>query len=532
MAVSSYHVFVAETVSSRGLEFLRKSGEIEVIESKDLSKEKQAEVLAQIDGLIVRSATQVNADFLKKTPKLKVIGRAGVGVDNVDVEAATERGILVMNTPGGNTISTAEHALSLLFSLARHIPQAHASMKAGQWDRKSFQGVELYGKTLGIIGMGRIGGEVARRAIALGMRVKVFDPYLSLSRAKSLQVELCEKLDQLLPEADFITLHSPLTTETKNILNEKTLKLCKKGVRIINCARGGLIDEAALATALEKGWVAGAALDVYEVEPPPSDWSLRNLPNLILLPHLGASTAEAQENVGVEVAEQMADFLLHGVVRNSVNLPSVDAKTMEMLRPYLLLGRKLGLLLSQVGPKRAEQLAIRYHGPITEYTTAPVTRAILEGFLKQAAGNEMNQINVTKFAQTLGLQFSESKLREECDYAELVEVEAKAGEEIVSVAATFFGHNPRLVRFNGGAIESGTDGVLFFMENKDRPGIVGWIGTLMGKYKVNIANMALSRNKQGGRALTILQLDSTPPEEALKEICQEKDIFSIKLATL
>ncbi len=525
-------VFAAEAVSPKGLEILRQSGKIEVLETKDIPKEKLDEVLATMDGLIVRSATKVNAAYIEKAANLKVVGRAGVGVDNVDVDAATARGVLVMNTPGGNTISTAEHALSLLFSVARSIPQAHGTMREGKWDRKSFQGVEIYGKTLGIIGMGRIGAEVARRAIAMGMRVRVYDPYLSLSRARTLQVELIETVDALLPDCDFITLHTPLTPETKHVLSERTLALCKKGVRIVNCARGGLIDELALKAALDSGHVAAAALDVYETEPPVADWALRQCPNLVMTPHLGASTAEAQESVGVEVAEQIADYLLNGVVRNSVNLPSVDAKTMEVLKPYLALGGKLGLLLAQAGPKRAEKLTVRYHGPITEFTTAPVTRAILEGLLRPAAGPEVNQINVTKFAHSLGLTYSETKLSGDCDFSELVEVELAAQDETVSVAATFFGHHPRIVRFNGGSIESGTDGVLFFLENKDRPGIVGWIGTLLGKHQVNIANMALSRTAQGGRALTILQLDSVPPDAAMDEVRKEADIFSVRLARL
>jgi D-3-phosphoglycerate dehydrogenase len=527
-----YLVFAAEAVSPKGLAALNASGTIEVVDGTQIPKDQWASFLSRADGLIVRSATKVNADFLAKCPALRVVGRAGVGVDNVDVDAATARGILVMNTPAGNTISTCEHALSLMFALARHIPQAHSSMSAGQWDRKSFQGVELYGKTLGIIGMGRIGTEVARRAIALGMRVRVFDPFLSLSRARSLQVELLDTVDRLVPECDFITLHTPLTPETRGVLNARTLGLCKKGVRLINCARGGLINEEDLLAALKSGQVAGVALDVYEVEPPPADWPLRNQAGVILTPHLGASTAEAQENVGLEVAEQIGDYLLNGVVRNSVNLPSVDAKTMEVLRPYLILGRKLGSILSQVGPKRAENLVVRYHGPLTEYTTAPVTRAILEGFLMTAAGSEINQINVTKFAETLGLTYRETKRNEPCDYSELIEVEVTAGAETVSVAGTFFGHTPRIVRFNGGTIESSLEGVLFFFENRDRPGVVGWLGTLLGRHNVNIANMALSRTEPGGRALTILQLDTVPPDAALAEIRAEKDIYSVRLAQL
>jgi D-3-phosphoglycerate dehydrogenase len=416
--------------------------------------------------------------------------------------------------------------------MARHIPQACASMKAGKWDRKSFQGVELYGKTLGLIGMGRIGGEVARRAIALGMRVRVYDPYLSQSRARALQVELAETVDALVPDADFITVHTPMTPETKGILNAARLAACKKGVRIVNCARGGLIDEAALGEALKSGQVAAAALDVYEAEPPPADWPLRDLPNLILTPHLGASTEEAQENVGIEVAEQIADYLLRGVVRNAVNLPSVDAAAMDVLRPYLALGTRLGSLLSQVGPRNAESLTVRYHGPITQHSTAPVTRAILEGFLRRAAGPEMNVINVTRYAQQFGLEYSDTKFTGESDFNDFLEIESRAGTETASVGATFFGPNARIVRFNGRPVEATAESVLLFLDHRDRPGIIGWLGTLLGRHQVNIANMALSRDERGGAALTILQLDSRPPEAALEEIARESDVRSVRVAEL
>jgi len=333
---------------------------------------------------------------------LRVVGRAGVGVDNVDVDAATQRGIVVMNTPSGNTISTAELTFSMLMALARKIPQAHASMKAGEWNRKAFQGVELYGKTLGILGMGRIGSEVARRAIAFGMQVLAYDPYLSLSRAKALQVELVE-LDDIYARADFITVHMPLSDETNGMINAGAFAKMKKGARVLNCARGGIIDEADLVAAIREGKVAGAALDVYATEPPPKEFALRDLPQVIMTPHLGASTEEAQENVGIEVAEAITDYLLNGAVRNAVNLPNLDAKTYALVKPFLTVAEKLGRLLSQLAPKRNDQLVVTYGGKATELPTDPITRMVLKGFLESAGGKDVNQVNVRALASGLGL---------------------------------------------------------------------------------------------------------------------------------
>lgn len=527
-----YLVFAAEKVSTAGLDVLRSAGAIEVVTADDEAAKNLDALLSKIDGLIVRSATKVNAQFLAKCPRLKVVGRAGVGVDNIDVDSATARGVLVMNTPGGNTISTAEHTFALMFAIARKTAHAHASMLAGKWDRKSFEGVELYGKKLSIIGMGRIGSEVARRAIALGMRVSAYDPFLPVSRARALQVELVERVEQLLPEADFITLHTPLTEHTKHILNATALSKCKRGVRIVNCARGGLIDEHALTEALKSGQVAAAALDVFETEPLPTDHPLRSAPNLTMTPHLGASTEEAQENVGVEVAEEVRDYLLYGVVRNAVNMPSVDAATMNLLRPYLELGRRLGRLLAQLAEPHTERLTVVYHGTITQHSAAPVTRAVLEGFLRDAAGPEMNQVNVLRFAERLGLQVSETKLTEPCDFSELVSVEVTKGDKTFSVAATFFGGQPRIVRINGQAIEAATEGNLLVIENIDRPGIVGFLGTLLAKHRLNIANMTLSRTAPGGTALSIFQLDAAPTPEILRELLSEPDIKSAKLISL
>jgi D-3-phosphoglycerate dehydrogenase len=525
-------VLVADPVSERGVAELAEGGLLDVTVKTGLKEEQLLEIIGEFSGLVVRSQTKVNARVIEAATNLKVVGRAGVGVDNVDVDAATKRGIIVMNTPGGNTISTAEHAFSLMVSIARKIPAADASMKAGKWDRKSFEGVELYSKTLAILGMGRIGTEVARRAMAFGMRVLAYDPYLSVSRARSLQVELVDSLDAIVPQADFITMHMPLTPETKDMLDTRRLGLAKKGVRIVNCARGGLVNEAALAEALKSGQVAAAALDVFEVEPLPADSPLRGAPNLVLTPHLGASTAEAQESVGIEVAQQIRAALLSGEVSNAVNMPSIDAKTLAIIGPHLAFGEKLGLFLSQIAEKRSESLNINFSGKINEVDTTAITRAVLTGFLRAAGGPEVNVVNAPAFAQNLGLKVTESRESTSVDFTELIELTATGESGWVSVAGTFFGTAPRIVKINGRHVEAKPEGVLFLLENRDRPGIVGYVGTSLGKHGVNIASMSLSRDSAGGQALTVLNLDSVPGEALIKDLLAEGDIVAAQVVQL
>jgi D-3-phosphoglycerate dehydrogenase len=518
--VTSYQILAADGVSKKGIALLTENPHFKIETCGGLKEDELIARIGNLDALIVRSQTKVTAKALAAASRLKVIGRAGVGVDNVDVAAATERGIVVMNTPGGNTISTAEHTFSLLLSLARKIPQAHASMVAGKWDRKSFEGTELCHKTLGIIGMGRIGGEVARRAIAFGMNVIAYDPYLVQSRARSLQVELADNLETLLGRADFITVHMPLTSETKNILNEKTI------------ARGGLVEEAALLAALKSGQVGGAALDVYEKEPPAEDLPFRSLPNVVLTPHLGASTAEAQESVGVEIAEAISDYLINGIINNAVNVPNVDLRTLEILRPYLLLGEKLGRLLAQIAPTRLEKLTIHYTGKVSEVETTPVTRTMLKGLLSKTSDVAVNEVNAPRAAQNLGLNVTESRHAEGSDFTDLITLEATKGEAVYEVGATIVGVRPRIVRLNGHNLEANPEGVLMIVENKDRPGVVGWIGTLLAKAKINIAGMALSRGETGGSALSIYNLDSRPSDELLQEIGAGEGIQSVQVAEL
>ncbi len=527
-----HKVFVADAVSERGVEMLAATEGIEVTFEPGLSESELVKKIGDYEALIVRSATKVTPAIILAAHKLRVIGRAGVGVDNVDIDAATKRGIIVMNTPGGNTISTAEHAFSLMVSVARHIPQAHASMTAGRWDRKKFEGVELCGKVLAVLGMGRIGTEFARRAIAFGMRVVAYDPYLSASRARSLQVELFDDLDEALAQADFITLHMPLTNETRHMLDAKRIAKLKPGVRIVNCARGGLIDESALLAALESGHVAGAALDVYEQEPPPADSPLRSSPNLVLTPHLGASTAEAQESVGIEIAEAIKAALLEGTIRNAVNAPSLDAKTLKAVGHFIELGEKLGQFLSQTAPKRADSLQIAFSGRLAEEDTTPVSRAILKGFLQMAGGGDVNVVNAPTLAQTLGIKVVETRASTDEDFADLIEITAARGNDKASVAGTFFGTKPRIVKVNGRHVEARPKGVLFLFENRDRPGIVGHIGTILGRNNVNIASMSLSRAAVGGQALTILNLDSAPSQKVIDEITADTDIVGATVITL
>ena len=534
MSSSKPKVLVADPVSQRGVDELANGGALEVVVNIGLPEAELIKIIPEFSALVVRSQTKVTAAVLEAATKLRVVGRAGVGVDNVDVDAATRRGVIVMNTPGGNTISTAEHAFSLLVSVARSIPQADASMKAGKWDRKKFEGVELYNKTLGILGMGRIGTELARRAMAFGMRVVAYDPYLSVSRARSLQVELVEDLDALMPQVDFISMHMPLTDETRHMLDARRLGLCKKGVRIVNCARGGLVDETALGEALHSGQVAGAALDVYEVEPPPADFPLRSAPNIVFTPHLGASTAEAQENVGIEIAQAIGAALLDGEIRNAVNMPSIDAKTAAVVRPYLTLGDKLGRFAAQLAPKRNDRIVITYGGKAVEMPTDAISRAILTGFLKCAGGEEVNSVNVRSMAATLGLDVEEIRSSEQTDFNEWLHVAVFSGDSKVSVGGTFFGakNDPRIVRVNSNPVEVTPSGVVLMLENRDRPGIVGYIGTFLGQSNINIASMSLSRTEQGGRALTMLNLDSLPSDEVMKKLAADPDMFAVKVISL
>src|SRR5216110_10725 len=525
-------VLIADAISQRGVDELSRDGAIEAAVKTGLSEKELVDLIPDFSGLVVRSQTKVTAPILNAGTKLRVVGRAGVGVDNVDVETATRCGIIVLNAPGGNTISTAEHAFSLLLSAARKIPQADANVRSKNWDKKNFEGVELYNKTLGVIGMGRIGSELSRRAIAFGMRVVAYDPYLSAARARSLQVELVEELDDLLANADFISLHTPLTNETRHLLDTARISKTKPGVRIINCARGGLIDEAALASALQDRHIAAAALDVFEIEPLPEDSPLRAAPNLILTPHLGASTAEAQESVGIEIAQSIRAALLEGTIRNAVNMPNLDAKTLSVIGPHLRFGEKLGRFLSQVAPRRVDELKINYSGKVNELDTGPITRAVLKGFLQSAGGADINEVNAPAFAESLGLKVTETRLSAAGDYTDLVELSAAAEGKTVSVGGAFFGATPRIVSVNSRPVEARPHGVILVLENTDRPGMVGRIGTLLGEHNVNIATMSLSRNQAGGTALTILNLDNAPSEQLLQEIRASGDIHSAQVIQL
>ena len=528
-------VLVADPISPKGVEDLKSDSVFDVIFQTGLKEDQLLEIIPDCAALIVRSETKVNARVLEAAKALKVVGRAGVGVDNVDVEAATARGVIVMNTPDGNTISTAEHAFSLLVSVARTIPQASASVVAGKWERKKFQGVELYGKTLAILGMGRIGSELARRAIAFGMRVLAYDPYLAASRARAMQVELIESLDDTLPRADFISMHMPLTPETKHMLDARRLALCKPGVRIVNCARGGLIDEAALLAALDAGQVAGAALDVFEVEPPPAEFPLRANAKMVFTPHLGASTAEAQESVGIEIAAAVRAALLDGVIRNAVNAPSLDAKTLAVVGPYLDLGAKLGKFLAQTAAtRRAESLAINYSGKVNEADTGPVTRAVVKGFLEVAMGTEaVNTVNALARARERGLKIVETRQNAPGDFTDLLEVAVGGGgAETTSVAGTFFGSQPRIVQINGQHIEARPSGAILLLANRDVPGMVGKIGSFLGERGVNIATMSLARDAVGGTALMVLNLDTMPDEGTVVSLRGQLDIADLRLVSL
>jgi len=522
-------ILVADKISPKGVEYLRKQAGFEVIEAYGSSPDKILELVKDVHAIAVRSETKITKAVINAAPELKVVGRAGVGVDNVDVEAATDRGVIVMNTPAGNTVTTAEFTFTHILCGARPVAQAAASMKSGAWDKKSFSGVEIFRKTLGIVGLGRIGGEVAKRAIAFGMRVLAYDPYLAPSRAKAMQVEIAT-LDEILAQADFITVHMPLTDETKYMLDEAAFAKCKKGLRIFNCARGGIIKESALIEALKSGKVAAAGLDVFEDEPLAKDHPLRSMPNVTLTPHLGASTAEAQESVGIEVAEQITDVLKGGIIRNAVNMPSLDAAAVKVLAPYLDIGMKLGTLVQQIADKQISTLRITYWGKLVDLDTNAITRAIQRGYLRRINGEEANFVNAPTLFHRLGIQVETVKSNNDCGYTELIAVDAITPEgKIFSAQGTLNGKNaqPRIVNINSREVEVAAEGKLLVLENSDVPGMVGTIGTILGNDRVNIADMSLSRLTPGGTAYMVVRVESEPGEKARDQI---KSHPAIKLA--
>lgn len=526
-------ILVADRISPIGVDLFKAEEGFEVIEAYGSTPEQILDLVKDVDGLAVRSETKVTPEVFAAAKKLKVVGRAGVGVDNIDIEAATDHGVIVMNTPTGNTIATAELTFTHMLAGTRPIVQACARMREGGWDRKKFTGSELNGKTLGILGMGRIGAEVAKRARAFQMDVLAYDPYLTESRAKDLGVVLAD-LETLIERADYITVHMPLTAETKHMINAESIQRMKSGVRIFNCARGGIIEENALIEALKSGQVAAAGLDVYEDEPPSEDSELRTIPNLVLTPHLGASTQEAQENVGIDVARQMIETLKGGMVMNALNMPSVDPQVLERLSPYIHLAEKLGTFSQQLGPDGVEKMIIRYYGKIIDFDTLPLTNAIQRGFLREISDN-VNTVNAPKKISSLGIQTEEVKRQSHENFNELIEVVVvnHSGKER-SISGSLFGklQAPRIVSIDGHSVEVNTDASLIVLKNKDVPGIVGFIGQVLGEDQVNIANMSLSRDKGEGFAVSVFELDSVPSESATQRIQEHEAIEKYRVISL
>jgi D-3-phosphoglycerate dehydrogenase len=524
-------VLLSDKLSPQGKEILKKRG-LEFDEKTELPPDQLKEMLGQYDGIIIRSGTKLTKDLLEKPGRLKAIARAGVGVDNVDVPAATEKGIVVMNTPGGNTVSTAELTFSMLLALSRKIPQACESLRKGEWKRSKFAGVEVRNKVLGVIGLGRIGAQLCQYAKAFGMRVIGYDPYVSADRAEQIGVEMVD-LDQIIGQSDYISVHTPLTSETRNILGRDAIAKMKPGACIINCARGGIVDEEALAEALQSGKLGGAAIDVWSQEPPAGN-RLLQLENVVGTPHLGASTKEAQDNVALEAAELMADFLLEGKVKNAVNVPSFDEKLLQQLRPYIFLSERLGSLVAQMLKGNLKSLEVAYSGELEQSDVAPVTIGMLKGFLGHVLESDVNEVNAVSKAKERGIHVIESKTSKSEDFAALVKVTAKSDLEEISVAGTVFGkkNDPRIVRVNDFHVDAVPTGSLIIIMNWDRPGAIGKIGTTLGKNNVNIADMTLGRKKAGESAVIVLNIDGEIPEKVVGELKQLPEVIDVKVVHL
>lgn len=525
--MGTYKVLVSDKVSERGLEILSKAEGISVDVKTGLTSDELRSGIKDYDALVVRSSTKVTAEVIEAADRLKVIGRAGIGVDNVDVPAATRKGIVVMNTPQGNAMAAAEHTISMICALARNIPQATAVLKSGKWDRGRFMGVELSGKTLGLVGVGNIGSIVAQRAQGLMMKVISYDPYVTKEMANARGVELVS-IDELLVRSYFISVHTPLTDETRNLIDKKAFEKMRKGVRIINCARGGIINEKALYEALKSGKVAGAALDCFEVEPAVSN-PLFAFDRVICTPHLGASTDEAQENVAIAIAEQLVNYLTKGVLQNTVNVPSVNLELLPQLMPFSDLAERLGRFVAQLFYSAIETVAIEYVGDVTKFSPAPLKAAALKGLLHPRLGDIVNFVNAPLMAEERGIKVTEQSTTRAEDYASLISIRASSKEESHSITGSLFGRKePRLIELDNCPLGGGLAGHLLLIRNYDRPGVIGNIGTTLAENNINIASIKVCRDQKGGTGMTLLALDVPLSQAIIDEMSQFPNVLSVK----
>jgi len=518
-------VLVLDNLNAAAIEVFSQAG-IEADSMGKITPLQLQNVINNYVAVVVRGATKITSEVINEASRLRVIGRAGSGTDNIDITAATKKGIVVMNTPGGNTITTAEHAIALLLSLARGIPQASASMKEGKWEKKKFIGVELTNKVLGVVGLGNVGKIVAERAIGLKMKVIAYDPYISKEEALKIGVELVS-IDEIYSRSDFITYHTPLTPETKGMLNNQAIKKMKKGIFIINCARGALINENDVLKNLESGQIRGAALDVFSKEPPPKDTLLLKHPNVILTPHLGASTLEAQKKVAILIAEQICDFLKKEIIKNSINFPSVPSEILPILRPYLTLCERLGSFRGQILTKPLKELQVEYMGKLTNLTTEPLTISILKGLLQHQI-EDVNLVNARMAAEERGIKVKETKTKITDKYSSLIKITTETETEICSISGVVFESTPKITHINQYPIEADLSGSLLLLENLDVPGVIGSVGTLLGARNINIAGYQLGRNKQGGKAVSLINVDNKVPDDVLIELVNLPNITSAK----
>ena len=510
-------ILVSDSLHEKGVEALEQTPGFEVEVNTSLTPEELIGVIKNYDGLVIRSGTKVSEEVIEAAERLRVIGRAGIGLDNVDIPAASKRGIVVMNTPDGNVITTAEHAVAMLMALSRNIPQATASMRAYKWEKKRFRGKELFDKTLGVVGIGRIGRIVADRARGMKMNIIAYDPYIPPDSIEKMGVESVS-FEELLARSDCITVHTPITPETRNLINKECFDKMKRGVLLVNCARGGIVNENDLLQALQEGRVGGAALDVFEKEPP-GDSPLLDMDNVIATPHLGASTDEAQENVSVAVANQIIDYLKTGTVRNAVNVPSVDGEVLIRIRPYLTLAEKLGSLLSQITKGGILEVAVDYIGELAKHDTVPLTVSLTKGMLAPIVGDEVNFVNAPVLAKERDIKISESKRSEAEDFTSLIIVRLKTTKHENMVSGTTFGkQDPRLVRINDFRLEAPLEGNLLLIYNIDKPGTIGAIGTCLGQHRINIATMDVGQAMEQGQAIIVMRTDTEVPPEVQEEL--------------